>query len=248
MTDDIVALLRKLGFNKYEAKVYASLIGLRKATAREIHEASEVPRGRIYEILHDLARRGFIGVEEGSPNSYYVLDTDVVIDRMKEDYITSLEEVRETLKSVELKVPNQLMPPWFALRSDWAIENHLNSIFRKVQDEMIMLCDDPEFLKKYEKNFRHLKRKINIYIVVPEIEPFLDINLPIYKAEDTLREIMRETQEQEKDISGMTAAFLIDEKEMFVIAKSGPEHVAFIGSNTPIIRYLAKSIIEKLEE
>ncbi len=248
MTVDIVPLLRKLGFNKYEAKVYSSLIGLRRATAREIHEVSEVPRGRIYEILHDLSRRGFIGVEEGSPNSYYVLDTDVVIDRMKEDYIASLEKVRETLKSIEFKVPDQLMPPWFALRSEWAIENHINSIFRKVQDELIMLCDDPEFLKKYEKNFKQLKRKISVHIVVPEIEPYLGINLPIYKAQDTLREILRETKEHDMEISKMTAGFLIDQKEIFVIAKSGIEHVAFIGSNTPIIRYLAKSIIERIEE
>ncbi|WP_243670604.1 hypothetical protein [Methanoculleus chikugoensis] len=69
MTAEIVPGLRALGMNEYAASVYSTLVGLQKATARDIHEVSGVPpRGRIYEILNDLTRRGgFIAVEEGSP-------------------------------------------------------------------------------------------------------------------------------------------------------------------------------------
>ena len=103
MTPEIIPSLRALGMNEYEANVYSTLVGLQKATARDIHEVSGVPRGRIYEILNDLARRGFIGVEEGSPTSYYVLDVDQVFDRLKADYVRSLEETREALKSLSIK-------------------------------------------------------------------------------------------------------------------------------------------------
>ena len=58
MAAEIVPGLRGLGMNEYEASVYSTLVGLQKATARDVHEASGVPRGRIYEILNDLARRG----------------------------------------------------------------------------------------------------------------------------------------------------------------------------------------------
>ncbi len=136
MTDEIVLGLRALGMNEYEASVYSTLVGLQKATARDIHELSGVPRGRIYEILNDLARRGFIAVEEGSPTSYYVLDIDQVFDRLKEDYIRALDETREALKSLSVK---PRLPPnsFFILRSDWAIENHVASLFRRVKKSMV---------------------------------------------------------------------------------------------------------------
>ena len=105
MTVEIVQGLRALGMNEYEANVYSTLVGLQKATARDIHEVSGVPRGRIYDILNDLARRGFVGVEEGSPTSYYVLDIDQVFDRLKDDYVRSLEDVREALKALSI-MPN----------------------------------------------------------------------------------------------------------------------------------------------
>ena len=95
MAAEIVPGLRALGMNEYEASVYSTLVGLQKATARDIHETSGVPRGRIYDILNDLARRGFIAVEEGSPTSYYILDIDMVFDRLKEDNICTHDETSE---------------------------------------------------------------------------------------------------------------------------------------------------------
>jgi len=65
-------------------------------------------------------------------------------DRLKADYIHSLEETREALKSLSIK-PH--LPPvsFFILRSDWAIENHISSLFRRVKKSMVILCYSPEF-------------------------------------------------------------------------------------------------------
>jgi Sugar-specific transcriptional regulator TrmB len=58
MEESIVVGLKKLGLTEYEARAYAALVGLGEATAREIHEASRVPRTRIYDILRDLGGKG----------------------------------------------------------------------------------------------------------------------------------------------------------------------------------------------
>jgi len=50
--------LKKLGLSEYEAKVYVTLVGLGKATARE-NEASGVPRTRVYDVIEKLAFQGF---------------------------------------------------------------------------------------------------------------------------------------------------------------------------------------------
>ena len=65
MKEGIVDGLRKLGLTEYEAKAYATLVGMGEATAREVHELCGVPRTRIYDILRDLDGKGLRGVCAG---------------------------------------------------------------------------------------------------------------------------------------------------------------------------------------
>ncbi|GLI45758.1 TrmB family transcriptional regulator [Methanoculleus bourgensis] len=249
MTPEIIPGLRALGMNEYEANVYSTLVGLQKATARDIHEVSGVPRGRIYEILNDLARRGFIGVEEGSPTSYYMLDIDQVFDRLKADYIRSLEETREALRTLSIK---PRLPPvsFFILRSGWAIENHISSLFRRVKKSMVILCYSPEFLKKYCDIIKPLERKINLYVVVRKKEEYVGINLPIYEARGTVIELL-ETRPMMDEIgpSGVIrdeCSILVDGRDFFAIVTAGSGRYAVVGSDMPIINYLQKTIVERV--
>ena len=247
MVAEIVPGLRALGMNEYEASVYSTLVGLQKATARDIHEASGVPRGRIYEILNDLARRGFIAVEEGSPTSYYVLDIDVVFDRLKEDYIRTLDETREVLKSLSVK---PRLPPdsFFILRSGWAIENHIASLFRRVKKSMVILCYDPAFLRKHYAAIKPLKRRIDLYVVVQKKEDYAAINLPIYEARGAVLELL-ETPAVNESVMGRRrdeCAILVDGRDFFVIVAVGSGRHAVIGSDMPIIGYMQKTIVERL--
>ncbi len=50
----------RLGLTENEAKTYIGLVGLKKATAREIYELTNVPRAKIYEILKGLAKKGML--------------------------------------------------------------------------------------------------------------------------------------------------------------------------------------------
>ncbi len=250
MIDEMLPGLRALGMNEYEASVYSTLVGLQKATARDIHEISGVPRGRIYEILNDLARRGFIGVEEGSPSSYYVLDIDMVFDRLKDDYVRSLDETREALKSLSVK-PH--LPPvsFFILRSGWAIENHLSALFRRVKKSMVILCYSPEFLQKYYTVIKPLERKIDLYVVVRRKEDYVDINLPIYEAEGTVIDLLDSRPVKESVMEGLRTdecAILADGRDFLAIATAGSGRHAVIGSEMPLIGYLQKTIIERLTE
>ncbi len=250
MTAEILPGLRALGMNEYEASVYSTLVGLQKATARDIHEVSGVPRGRIYEILNDLGRRGFIGVEEGSPASYYVLDIDVIFDRLKDDYIRSLDETREALKSLSVK---PRLPPvsFFILRSGWAIENHISALFRRVKKNMVILCYNPEFLRRYQTAIKPLERKVDLYVVVKKKDDYADINLPIYEAEGTVIDLLDARPVKESGPDGVRleeCAILADGRDFLAIATAGSERHAVIGSDMPIIGYLQKTIVERLTE
>ncbi|WP_067048553.1 TrmB family transcriptional regulator [Methanofollis ethanolicus] len=245
MTDEIVLQLRTLGLNEYESRVYATLVGLKRATAREIHEASKVPRGRIYEVLHDLAQRGFVGVEDGSPARYHAADADEVIDHIRDEYLASLEKTRSALKSLSTTVPLP-PPPFYMLRSDWAIENQLQSVFRRVKERMVLICQDPSFLRKNLKVLKALRKKIDLYVLVRDRKAFSGIDLPLVEGKGIVADLLaRQTPpgvhaEQECSI-------LIDNGELLAIGSSGAERFAVIGSETPIMRYFLLSLIEHLE-
>lgn len=52
--DFLVGQLKGIGLSESEAKVYSILSVLRGASARELHEKTKIPRGRIYETLTSL--------------------------------------------------------------------------------------------------------------------------------------------------------------------------------------------------
>lgn len=62
--------LEKLGLTENEAKAYVGLVSLKEATAREVHELTNVPRAKIYEILKALAKKGFLEVRQGTPTYF----------------------------------------------------------------------------------------------------------------------------------------------------------------------------------
>lgn len=176
-----------------------------------------------------------------------MLDIDQVFDRLKEDYIRALDETREALKSLSVK---PRLPPnsFFILRSDWAIENHVASLFRRVKKSMVILCYDPEFLRKHYADIKPLERKIDLYVVVRKKDEYAEIRLPIYEARGAVLELLesRPVNEPEVDLRKDELTILVDGRDFFIIATGGSGRHAVIGSDMPIISYLQKTIVERL--
>lgn len=244
MTEDLIPLLKSLGLNEYEAKVYFTLIGLKRATARDIHEISRVPRGRIYEILHDLAGRGFIGVEEGSPNCYYLLDPDEVIDHMKEEYLCTLEKTRRAIRDVSFTLPRP-PPSFYMLRSEWAIDNHVVSLLKKAKKQILILCQDNLFLKRYLKDLKAVERKVDLCIIVRNPDEVAGLGLPLVRANGVVAELLDDAVNGTSQFDG--TILFVDFDAFFVASINGQETFAVTGSDTPLVRYLQHSLVESMD-
>lgn len=107
--------LKALGLNKYETKAYLALLRLGKTTAYNLSENSEVPFGRIYEILESLENKGLVSLESKDPKKYKPVDPDVGLQGLLneknrewkekkseiEDFINSLTYRREEIEEVK---------------------------------------------------------------------------------------------------------------------------------------------------
>ncbi|GGN07254.1 TrmB family transcriptional regulator [Halarchaeum nitratireducens] len=75
--------LTDLGLSKYEAEAYHALVDAGPTTARELSEVSDVPMGRIYDVLGSIESRQLARSQDASrPKKYVAVDPDAALDRL----------------------------------------------------------------------------------------------------------------------------------------------------------------------
>lgn len=91
-----MAQLSDLGLSDYEARAYRALLALGATTARELSDASQVPMGRVYDVLNDLETQGLVRSQAAArPKRYVAVDPDDALDRLLAERERELEETRE---------------------------------------------------------------------------------------------------------------------------------------------------------
>lgn len=94
--EDIKKLFEELGFTLYESKILLWLIaegGLR--SAKQISQGSNVPLTRIYSILLGFEKKGMIKVTPGKEKLYSTADIKHLIEILKNNKKSELEEKEE---------------------------------------------------------------------------------------------------------------------------------------------------------
>ncbi len=153
----VVEKLVRLGLSEYEARVYAALVGLGRATAREIHEASGVPRARVYDVLKRLADRGFVDVEEGEPRKFAAVNPRSAVGRLKNEIIALADECIAELEALKLDVGYQFSPALVA-RGDGNILEKVRESIRESNTEILAVTASPELILSVADDVRRWSR------------------------------------------------------------------------------------------
>lgn len=239
MKESVVVGLKKLGLTEYEAKAYAALVGLGEATAREIHQASKVPRTRIYDILRDLAEKGFVEFVQGSPTYYRVVEPEKILEQLRGDLLETIDQSERDLKSLNLEA--QGSSPLWCVRSEWAINNRIRDFLGTVDVDLIIFCQSPEFLRKYKQEIKKQKPKM---ILVDEAGKFQGIGLDVKALKP---EVNRVFYGQDCGAANYTPDCIMvkEGKESLVIGRMGQERMAII-LKIPLLTTLQKRLLESL--
>jgi sugar-specific transcriptional regulator TrmB len=237
MKQSIVDGLKKVGLTEYEAKAYAALVGLGEATARDIHEASLVPRTRIYDILRDLTNKGFVEFIEGSPTYYRVVDPDLVMERIRDELVEAIDTSKKELRNLNLEVYGS--SPIWCVRSEWGIKNRIRDFLEKAETgKLTIFCRNPDFLKEYRSDLKRRKATI----IVDDLSNLKGSGLE-------LKEMKKHFAEQFSDTTVEGVTFRVDCilintcKESLIISYMGGEKLAVI-IKMPIISMIQESFLE----
>lgn len=110
MNSNLIRNLRKPGFTENEAKAYVGLLFLKEASAREIHEFTNVPRPKIYGVLDRLAKKGYVEIregKEGTPTLFMGVDPEELARKLRKEYLQSINETQKELSSMSHGLKNR---------------------------------------------------------------------------------------------------------------------------------------------
>lgn len=97
-TERLVEVLEDAGLSPYQAEAYVHLLELGTASATEVAGASDVPDARIYDVLRDLAERGYVELYEQDTLRARSVDPDVVVEDLTDRALRlegAAEEIRD---------------------------------------------------------------------------------------------------------------------------------------------------------
>lgn len=104
-----MASLRDLGLSEYEARAYRSLLRTGPTTAKDLSRASDVPMGRIYDVLNSLEQLNLVRSQAASrPKKYVAVEPDAALDRLLEERKAELREQERQYEAVVEELAEEL--------------------------------------------------------------------------------------------------------------------------------------------
>jgi len=236
--------LETLGLTENEAKAYVGLVSLGEATAREIHELTNVPRTKIYEILKVLAKKGFLEVRQGTPTYFRAVDPKQVIEKIKEEFLGCAIETLGQLNELNYELP-KTSPVW-CIQSEWGIKNRIRDILERAKEELIIFSSSPEYLKEFEAELIKLEKTCRLIFIVDDVERFQSLPFKFREVtpefKDSINNIVIDGTRYNEEL------FIIaDGKESIGVHSAGDKREAVV-IKLPVVCYLQKMIYSRVLE
>ncbi len=93
--------LRDLGLSEYESRAYEAILQTGPKTAKELSQLSDVPMGRIYDVLSSLEDSRLVRTQTaGRPKKYVAVEPDIALDRLLDTKKQELETRAEQYENV----------------------------------------------------------------------------------------------------------------------------------------------------
>jgi HTH-type transcriptional regulator, sugar sensing transcriptional regulator len=246
MIDDALLLqLKGIGMSEYEARVYVILSALRVASAREIHEQTKIPRGRLYETLTSLAQKGYIVSSGTSPARYSPVDVNQTFERLKRESVTSLEGLYQHLKALETETPEQLMHG-YKLQTEWTRDNQIRMMLRRARSEIVLLCNDETVFTRYGKDIASAAKRVLVYLVVGRKELAEVAPIQCYVGGSDIASSLFHHDEGEKIGLSMKLLLMADRRESLSILDDNGRLTGIFICPDIYASYLSRKVVQEI--
>ena len=146
--------LEVFGLSSYEAKVYVTMLPLGQTTAKDISNKSNIPFGRIYDVMSSLEIKGLIEKQDSRPKRYIAKAPKTAMGNLLNYKDQELLIIKESAPIVQEKLaklysPKDESPFWSVALEEETIERHNNKILETQEELLIYL--NPINLESHNK-------------------------------------------------------------------------------------------------
>jgi sugar-specific transcriptional regulator TrmB len=146
-----MATLRDLGLSEYESRAYRALLETGPTTAKELSRASDVPMGRIYDVLGGLESDNLVRTQTASrPKKYAAVEPDTALDRLLSDKKRELEEQKDQYEEIvdalseDLETAEPVDEPfWTAALGPEEATDLLVERLATAEERIVLVADTP---------------------------------------------------------------------------------------------------------
>lgn len=190
----VLDVLKTIGLNLYERKLWVALLSKGNSTAGELADLSNVPRSRCYDVLESLADKGFVIIHPSKPMRYVAIKPKEALTRAKKrlqqktdemikriDRVISSDIMRE-LEQIYSEGIKVVKPEDFsgALRGRDAYLEQMETLIENAKKSINFLTTEQGLQEIYEKNLKLLEKAsksgVQIKIAAPitkKVEPII---------------------------------------------------------------------------
>ncbi len=236
---ELVEMLKAIGLNLYERKLYSVLLVKGSATAGELADLSGVPRARVYDVLQNLADKGFVMIQQSKPLKYIALPPKEALDRAAKNIAEKMNKTINMIKTLkESEIINQLEKHYQqrmseleegelvgTLKGKFTIDAHEESIFKKARNSIDLIVSDTGLNELYRKYYYVLKEAYERGIKIRIIAPLTEENRRAYEVLSDIAEI-RDAKKIE-DVMPYTKLAIKDNEEALL-------HLTHDKENSPV--------------
>src|SRR3989339_1421532 len=99
---DVVQILKKLGFDEKDTRIYLILLSLGPSPVRKIAQATGINRGTTYDILKHLMKSGLVVYYHKEKKQYFTAEDPLKLEHHLEG---RLEEMRGLKTKIQAIIP-----------------------------------------------------------------------------------------------------------------------------------------------
>ncbi len=134
-------VLQDLGLTDYEIKVYISLLGNPGSQASDISKSSDVPVSKIYEVLSNLERKGWVESQHGRPSKYFPKSPSTALQafrmRIESELNTNEEYLLRELMPIYERKESQERPDIWIVRGEFNILAKVRESIDRCEKELL---------------------------------------------------------------------------------------------------------------
>lgn len=245
--ESLISDLKELGMSEYEAKAYAILLALRVASAREVHEITKIPRGRVYETLNALIGKGFVTSSHDNPARYSATDVSHTFDLIKREKVGFLDALCTRLQHLERERSERVLRA-YELRTTWAIDKQIRLSFARAKSHVIILCNDPVLLNTCSKDIIRTQKRIPVYLVVQDETIAEHLPIKCYQGDRDIVTAFFCPPTEETDASTIKLIIYTDGCEsLLIVDREGILEGVYLSNDIHAI-YQSKTILKNIQE